>query len=97
MSIQIKDYVVGKQKEDALPGAEAYAYARQMQAIREANPFATERVMQFRYLLFGYLFAFVAFMFIVVDSLMWSGVFSFLAFGIGLYGKYTAVEVPLRR
>jgi len=49
MSIHIKDFAVGQQKEDGLHGSEAYAYARLMQAVRESNPNAVERIVPLKY------------------------------------------------
>jgi hypothetical protein len=98
MSIRFKDYIVGKQKEDGMKGAEAYAYARQMQGIRESNPLAIEKAVKLRYTVTSYACAFGSlWASIFADNITLGGWLAGIAFVIALYGDATATAQPLQR
>ncbi len=96
--LHLKDFIVGKQKEDGLQGAEAYAYARQMQAIRESNPLATERVVKLRYSFMSYIFTFGSlWVTVFMNNLTLGGLLAGIAIVIALYGKLNATEQLIQR
>ena len=94
MAMRIKDFTIGVQKEEGLPGGEAYAYAKMMEEIRASNPLATEKVIPLKYKVPG-IALFIASMFTQTPGMDW--VFLAAGFVFVIVGSFRKYERPLER
>lgn len=94
MSMRIKDFTVGVQKEEGLPGADAYAYAKLMEEVRASNPMATEKAVPLKYKAPAICLA-IASMLTVTPGMDW--IYLGGAFVLMVIGSIRKYERPLER